>query len=141
MLTLEKQKHMKQLMKKSLLIITLFVALTAFVNPIINENIAKALKNGNAASIASFFNNTVDLTLPKNEGVFSKAQAEIILKNFFTANKPSDFKVVHDGESKNNTLYSIGNLITANGVFRTYILYQENGTNIVILELRIESDE
>ena len=129
MLTLEKQKHMKQLMKKSLLIITLFVALTAFVNPIINEN------------IASFFNNTVDLTLPKNEGVFSKAQAEIILKNFFTANKPSDFKVVHDGESKNNTLYSIGNLITANGVFRTYILYQENGNNIVILELRIESDE
>lgn len=128
-------------MKKSLLIISLFIVFTAFVNPIINESIAKAIKNGNAVTIASFFNNTVDLTLPKNEGVFSKAQAEIILKNFFTANKPTDFKAVHDGESKNNTLYSIGNLITTNGIFRTYILYQENGSNIVILELRIESDE
>ena len=111
-------------MKRAFIIITLFVALTAFVNPIINEKIATAIKNGNSAAIASFFNKTVDLTLPKNEGVFSKSQAEIILKNFFTTNKPTDFKVVHDGESKNNTLYSIGNLITANGVFRTYILYQ-----------------
>lgn len=128
-------------MKRTLIIITLFVALTAFVNPIINEKIATAIKNGNAAAIAGFFNKTVDLTLPKNEGVFSKAQAEIILKNFFIANKPTDFKVVHDGESKNNTLYSIGNLVTANGVFRTYILYQESANNIVILELRIESDE
>lgn len=128
-------------MKRAFIIITLFVALTAFVNPIINEKIATAIKNGNSAAIASFFNKTVDLTLPKNEGVFSKSQAEIILKNFFTTNKPTDFKVVHDGESKNNTLYSIGNLITANGVFRTYILYQENTNNIVILELRIESDE
>ncbi|HLU85178.1 MAG TPA: DUF4783 domain-containing protein [Vicingaceae bacterium] len=128
-------------MKRAFIIITLFVALTAFVNPIINEKIATAIKNGNSAAIASFFNKTVDLTLPKNEGVFSKSQAEIILKNFFTTNKPTDFKVVHDGESKNNTLYSIGNLITANGVFRTYILYQENANNIVILELRIESDE
>lgn len=137
MLTSDKIKYMK----KSLLIISLFIVFTAFVNPIINESIAKAIKNGNAVTIASFFNNTVDLTLPKNEGVFSKAQAEIILKNFFTANKPTDFKAVHDGESKNNTLYSIGNLITTNGIFRTYILYQENGSNIVILELRIESDE
>lgn len=128
-------------MKRAFIIITLFVALTAFVNPIINEKIATAIKNGNSAAIASFFNKTVDLTLPKNEGVFSKSQAEIILKNFFTTNKPTDFKVVHDGESNNNTLYSIGNLITANGVFRTYILYQENANNIVILELRIESDE
>ncbi|SRR5690606_27094157 len=128
-------------MKRAFIIITLFVALTAFVNPIINEKIATAIKNGNSAAIASFFNKTVDLTLPKNEGVFSKSQAEIILKNFFTTNKPTDFKVVHDGESKNNTLYSIGNLITANGVYRTYILYQENANNIVILELRIESDE
>ena len=128
-------------MKRAFIIITLFVALTAFVNPIINEKIATAIKNGNSAAIASFFNKTVDLTLPKNEGVFSKSQAEIILKNFFTTNKPTDFKVVHDGKSKNNTLYSIGNLITANGVYRTYILYQENANNIVILELRIESDE
>lgn len=128
-------------MKRAFIIITIFVALTAFVNPIINEKIATAIKNGNSAAIASFFNKTVDLTLPKNEGVFSKSQAEIILKNFFTTNKPTDFKVVHDGESKNNTLYSIGNLITANGVYRTYILYQENANNIVILELRIESDE
>ncbi|PIQ14760.1 MAG: DUF4783 domain-containing protein [Flavobacteriales bacterium CG18_big_fil_WC_8_21_14_2_50_32_9] len=128
-------------MKKILLGTLVALSLSSLVNPLINDNIAKALKTGNAVTIASFFNATVDLTLPKNEGVFSKAQAEIILKTFFANHKPSDFKVVHDGESKNNTLYSIGNLTTSNGVFRTYILYQEKGTNVVILELRIESEE
>ncbi|MBW6484071.1 MAG: DUF4783 domain-containing protein [Vicingaceae bacterium] len=128
-------------MKKLLLGTFITLIFSSFVNPLINDNIAKALKTGNSAAIANFFNTTVDLTLPNNEGVFSKAQAEIILKTFFTNNKPTDFKPVHDGESKNNTLYSIGNLTTSNGVFRTYILYQEKGTNVVILELRIESEE
>lgn len=128
-------------MKKLLLGTLIVLILSSFVNPLINESIAKALKTGNAAAIANFFNTTVDLTLPNNEGVFSKAQAELILKTFFANNKPTDFKAVHDGESKNNTLYSIGNLSTSNGVFRTYILYQEKGTNVVILELRIESEE
>lgn len=128
-------------MKKLFLGTIILLTFSAFVNPLINDNIAKALKTGNSAAVASFFNTTVDLTLPNNEGVFSKAQAELILKTFFANNKPSDFKVVHDGESKNNTLYSIGNLTTSSGVFRTYILYQEKGTNIVILELRIESEE
>lgn len=127
---------------KKLFIISLVVFIfSSFINPIINENIAKALKTGNAVAVASFFGTTVDLTLPKNEGAFSKAQAELILKTFFETNKPSDFKVIHDGESKNNSLYSIGNLTTSSGVFRTYILYQEKGTNIVILELRIEQEE
>lgn len=128
-------------MKKLFLGTIILLTFSAFVNPLINDNIAKALKTGNSAAVANFFNTTVDLTLPNNEGVFSKAQAELILKTFFANNKPSDFKVVHDGESKNNTLYSIGNLTTSSGVFRTYILYQEKGTNIVILELRIESEE
>ncbi|PKP43502.1 MAG: DUF4783 domain-containing protein, partial [Bacteroidetes bacterium HGW-Bacteroidetes-12] len=97
---------MKKLFTATLIILTF----SAFVNPLINDNIAKALKAGNSAAVANFFNTTVDLTLPNNEGVFSKAQAELILKTFFANNKPSDFKVVHDGESKNNTLYSIGNL-------------------------------
>lgn len=128
-------------MKKLFLGTIILLTFSAFVNPLINDNIAKALKTGNSAAVANFFNTTVDLTLPNNEGVFSKAQAELILKTFFANNKPSDFKVVHDGESKNNTLYSIGNLTTSSGIYRTYILYQEKGTNIVILELRIESEE
>jgi len=123
------------------LILLSILSLTIKANPIIDNAITIALKNGNSAEIAKYFDASIDLTLPNNEGVFSKAQAALILKTFFAKHQPSSFSIVHNGDSKNNSHYSIGNLKTNNGVFRTYLLYKEVGKKITILELRIESDE
>ena len=107
----------------------------------ITDNLVVAFKKGNSTEIASYFENSVDLSIPGNEGVFSKIQAKLILKTFFLKNKPTNFTVVHNGDSKNNSHYSIGNLTTAKGTFRTYILYKEVNKKVTILELKIESDE
>ena len=120
--------------------IFLTVSMTALAFPIADE-IAAALKTGNAEEIAKYFSESVDLSIPENEGVFSKVQAQLILKTFFSKHQPSNFKQVHQGDSKNNSHYSIGNLTTTNGTFRTYILYKEINNSTVIVELRIESDE
>ena len=120
----------------------LFLVTTIFVHASpVSDNLATALKNGDATEISSYFDASVDLSIPKNEGVFSKIQARLILKTFFLKNKPSHFNVVHNGNSKNNSHYSIGNLITKQGTFRTYILYKENHKKITILELKIEAEE
>ncbi len=89
-------------------------------------------------SILKHFGNSVDLSIPKNEGVYSAIQAKLILKTFFLKNKPTNFTIVHNGDSKNSSHYSIGNLQTSKG---TYILYKEINKKITILELKIESDE
>lgn len=128
-------------MKNLILTILLTISFSIGAHPLIDDPITNALKTGNSSVIASYFNTSVDLTIPNNEGVYSKVQAELILKTFFSKNKPSDFKVVHNGDSKNDSHYSIGNMETSNGSFRTYILYKENGEKITIIELRIESDE
>ena len=120
--------------------IFLTVSMTALAFPIADE-IAAALKTGNAEEIAKYFSESVDLSIPENEGVFSKVQAQLILKTFFSKHQPSNFKQVDQGDSKNNSHYSIGNLTTTNGTFRTYILYKEINNSTVIVELRIESDE
>jgi len=128
-------------MKNIFLSILFTVSLVVHANPIVDDAVIKALKNGNEKVLANYFNTSIDLTIPNNEGVFSKEQAELILKTFFDKSKPSNFKVVHDGDSKNNAHYAIGNLNTNQGTYRTYILYKKNSTRITILELRIESDE
>jgi Domain of unknown function (DUF4783) len=128
-------------MKNLILGIFLILTISVIANPITDNTIAKALKSGDATTIAKYFNKSVDLTIPGNEGIYSKIQAKLILKTFFLKNKPSDFKVVHNGDSKNNAHYSIGNLITNKGTYRTYILYKEVSGKITILELRIESNE
>jgi len=127
-------------MKK--LIIGIFLTITLVLNATpIPDSLTSALKTGNANEIANYFGNSIDLSIPGNEGVYSKTQAEIILKAFFLKNKPSDFKVVHNGDSKNSSHYSIGNLTTSKGTYRTYILHKEQNKKVTILELKIESDE
>ena len=127
---------MKQFLVGLFIITSVFASATP-----VSDNLATALKKGNSTEISSYFGPSIDLSIPSNEGVFSKTQARLILKTFFLKNKPSDFNVVHNGDSKNNSHYSIGNLITQKGTFRTYILYKEVNKKITILELKIESDE
>jgi len=105
------------------------------------NSIVNALKSGNASELAKFMESSIDLSIPENEGIFSKAQSELILKTFFTKHKPSSFKVMNNGDAKNHTHYSIGTLDTSKGQFRVYILYKEINNNATIIELRIESDD
>ncbi|MCB0402006.1 MAG: DUF4783 domain-containing protein [Flavobacteriales bacterium] len=127
-------------MTKLLVNIFLILALL-FGTPPISGELTSAIKAGDANKISAFFGESVDLNIPENEGVYSKTQAKLILKTFFLKNQPSDFSVVHNGDSKNNSHYSIGNLKTNKGMYRVYILYKEQSGTTTVLELRIESDE
>jgi hypothetical protein len=127
-------------MKK--ILIGIFLSLTVIVNATpISDGLASAFKTGNSAEIAKYFGNSVDLSIPNNEGVYSNTQAKLILKTFFDKNKATDFTIVHNGDSKNNSHYSIGNLKTSKGTYRTYILYKDENKKVTILELKIEFDE
>jgi uncharacterized protein DUF4783 len=107
----------------------------------LNSNIVNALKAGDATELSKFIDSSIDLSIPENEGMFSKTQGTIILKTFFFKNKPSDFRVLNSGDAKNNTHYAIGTLDTVKGQFRVYILYKEINGKSTIVELRIETDE
>jgi len=127
---------MRKIFTGVFLILTLVLSATP-----ISDTITRAFKNGDSLEISKHFGASVDFSIPNNEGVYSKTQAKLILKTFFLKNKPSDFSVVHNGNSKNNSHYSIGTLYTSKGNFRTYILYKEVNKKITILELKIEADE
>lgn len=127
-------------MNKFIFGIFLIFAISVNANPV-TDSIVNALKSGNAKELAKSFNASIDLNIPNNEGVYSKSQAELILKTFFSKNQPKSFEVIHTGDSKNETHYSIGKLSTSSSTFRTYILYKKKGDTISILELRIEVGE
>ena len=97
---------------KQFLVVLLLISSTFSNAAPVSDNLATALKKGNSTEISSYFGASVDLSIPENEGVFSKTQARLILKTFFLNNKPTGFNIVHNGDSKNNSHYSIGNLIT-----------------------------
>jgi hypothetical protein len=106
----------------------------------ISDDIENALKTGKASSLAQNFNTTINLNIPGNEGTYSKAQAELILKDFFSKNPVKTYTTIHQGESKDGAKYSIGNLITKNASYRTYCYTKQVGDKFCIKELRIEND-
>lgn len=101
-------------------------------------DIAAAIKKGSSSEVAKFFNSTIDLTVPDNEGTYSKTQAELILKDFFTKYPPSSFSINHNGSSNDGSLYAIGTYSTGSDSYRTYFLLKKSGTTYLIQKLEFE---
>lgn len=122
-----------------LIIVTALSTFSAFAD--IYEDIAGAIRTGNHKQIASFFNNNVDMTIMAKEDVYTKVQAEIILKDFFIKNPPKSFVILHQGNSKEGAKYSIGSFVSTTGVtYRTYFFVKQNAGKMFIQELRFEKE-
>ena len=106
-----------------------------------SEAIVLALKTGNAKELSKYFSPSVNLKILTQEDVYSKAQAELIIKDFFTKNPPKSYVSKHNGTSKNGAQYTIGQITTANGNFRTYYFLKKTGEAFHIQEFRIETEE
>ncbi|HNR49531.1 MAG TPA: DUF4783 domain-containing protein [Bacteroidia bacterium] len=105
------------------------------------DDIGSAIRTGDARQIARYFNNNVDLTVFNQEEVYSKAQAEMVLKDFFSKNSPKSFTIIHRGVSKEGARYAIGTLTTTQGQnIRTYFFFKESGGMAYIQELRFEKE-
>lgn len=101
------------------------------------EEIILSLGSGNSKVLSDYFNQNVELVVLENDKVYSKAQAQQIVSNFFKNYIPESFNILHQG-GKEGSKYVIGNLITNNGNFRVYFLLKKNEGKDYIHQLRIE---
>ncbi|MEP7233188.1 MAG: DUF4783 domain-containing protein [Ginsengibacter sp.] len=123
-------------MKHLLLSFFIFLSFSFLVSVSFTE-IIDAIKRGNAAEVSRFFDNTVEITFPGKSNSYSKSQAELVLRDFFSKNPAKSFQVIHKSENEGSQ-YCIGNLETANGIFRTTIYMKQRGDKQVVQELRFE---
>ena len=114
----------------------------AFIQPVrseIPEAVMNAIGTGNSAVLAGYFNSSLELAILEKEDIYTKQQAELIMKDFFTRNVPSSFAILHKG-GKEGSQYAIGNLVTSNGSFRVTILMKTKEGKSLIHQLRFETD-
>ena len=57
----------------------------ASVNDVIDD-ITSSVRSGNTKELSKYFSSTVSMTLMNDEGIYSRVQAEIILRDFFSRN-------------------------------------------------------
>jgi len=109
------------------------------VSDVMKNEIIQAVESGNARDLAKYFGNNVELTLPGNEGTFSKSQSEIIIREFFSRNSVADFQINHQGASRDGSTYMIGTYLTVSKKsFRTYFLLKKVGDSFVLHQVQFQ---
>jgi hypothetical protein len=104
------------------------------------EEVIGALRSGNAAELSKYFDDNVELTLPDKSDNYSKAQAQLIIKDFFSNNGVKGFDLKHKGDSPGGH-FCIGTLQTNSGNFRTNVFMKAKNGKEVVKEIRFQSLE
>lgn len=117
-----------------------FNSFVANISEEIPKGIALAFRAGNSKELVKFFNTSIELVILEKEDVYSKTQAERIIRDFFTKYPPENFSILHQG-GKESSYYAIGDLTTSKGVFRVYFLLKTKNGNSLIHQLRIEKED
>ena len=125
--------------KSAIVLFIICISSFAFKADVIDD-IASAIRSGNPKNISKYFIENIDLKIVEQENVYSKQQAEAILKDFFTKHIVKSYTVAHKSEPKNGSQYVIGTLDTSNGKFRTNIFIKTTGAQTLIQQFRIEKE-
>lgn len=101
------------------------------------DEVINAMKAGNATEIAKSFDNTVEINMPDKTNSYSKSQAELVLKDFFSSHSVKSFTVIHKGENSGSQ-FCIGTLVTKSGSYRTTIFMKQKGDKQVLQGITFE---
>lgn len=110
---------------------------TAFQADIIDD-LSSYFKAGNAKEIAKSFASTIELIMVDEEDVYSKAQGEQILRDFFVKHPPVKTSIFHKINTNPNYRFGVIILNAAKETFRVSITMKKINTSFLITELRIE---
>lgn len=125
--------------------ITIALALSslaaAYGQSSVPDEVVSATRSNDSRTLASYFNDKVELIIPGKSGIFSSAQAEQVIKSFFTTNPAADFKIIHQGV-RDNSSFAIGRYTSkSNYVFRVYYLVKDSDGSVLIHQMRIEKQD
>lgn len=107
--------------------------------PVAAEGVGRALRSGSAGDIVRLSGNTIDITINNSQATYSRAQGELVLRDFFSRNAVRDYEVEHTGTSAaSNSMFTIGTLVTAAGKYRVYALLRQRDGGYTLTELRLQ---
>ncbi len=116
-------------MNRTFLILIMPLFLSSFVlkaqDKDVVDNISIALNTGSAKELTNFFNDVVELKIDGEKENYSKKQAEVILRNFFSKYPPVQFNKIHNGSSPEGLMYVLGKYSHKGGSHRVYMLIKQ----------------
>ena len=78
------------------------------------NDVVSALKVGDATRVSKYFDNLVEISLNDRSHSYSRSQAELIVRDFFTSNDVTNFQVIYKSAGS-DVEYCMGKLTTRHG--------------------------
>lgn len=125
----------------TLLLLTTTILLSSFTSQTGIDEVIGALRSGNSSQLSVYFDESVELTLPDKSDSYSRAQAQLIVKDFFGNNKVKGFELKHKGDSPGGGHFCIGTLQTDAGNFRSTVFMKLKNGKEFVKEIRFQSIE
>jgi len=119
---------------------TLALMLVSFRPVYTLDDIAYAIRLGNAGELSRYLDSRVDICLPEKSDSYSKIQAEMIIRDFFSTNVVRNFVVRKIGFTGGSE-YCVGVLQTRNGDYRTTLFTRQKGDKQLLQELRFQFNQ
>lgn len=132
--------HQTTIMQKIYLFAALafvFIA-SSFKTPSGLDDVIKALRTGNAQELAKYVDDNIEISLPDKSESYSRAQAVMVLKDFFSSNAVKGFDVQFKGQNAGNQ-YCVGKLVTGSGNYRTTVFMKSKDGKQLVKEIRFQA--
>ena len=125
---------------KQLLFALMFLPLLAATQTGMAQ-ITDALNAGDIETLGSYFDESMELSILEEEGIYNKGQALQKVKRFLSSNTVNSFTEVHQGASRSSdSQYVIGDLQTSGGTYRVYLFLTNSNGKMIIQELRFDRE-
>lgn len=126
-----------------LILVSLFysISTTSAQQSDVIDVLAKYFSAADAPKISSMFSSTLELDILSEEDLHSKAQAELIMRDFFSKNKPVSIKIIQRLSSNPDYKLAVFLMSTSKDKFRVSISLSSNDEGFLIKQIRIEYDK
>ena len=122
----------------TLICAALFVTLAAFKPVSGLDDVISSLRTGNATELSKYVDDNIEIALPSKSDNYSRAQAVMILQDFFSSNGVKGFTITHKGDNSGNQ-FCIGTLQTRSGNYRTTVFMKTKNGRQLVKEIRFQS--
>jgi hypothetical protein len=122
-------------LQRSILLFIITLSICSFGHSV--DEIMGAISKGDATGISRHFDQIVEMTVSEKSYSYSRTQAQMVLKEFFSNRQVRQFRMMHKANS-DDAEYYVGLLSTSRGDFRTTVRVRYRSGKRLIQELRFE---
>lgn len=129
---------------KRILLLILFISLNiyhAHSQSELLEDITVSFKSADHRLLAKHFSGKVEINLLDQSNVYSRPQAEMVMKDFFSKYEPTEFQILYKNNPSNEQVrFAIGQLDSYSARFRIFFILKNIDGVAYIQEMRFEQE-